>query len=229
MGYNYIENILPKNNDKRPQIKMEAKTLTIHSTGNPDSTAQGERAWLSNSDNDRVASYHLVVGEEDVIKILPFNEVGWHAGDGRNGEGNTTSIGLEIVESGDRYKVLINAINYIADLLYEKEWNISDLKKHEDWSGKNCPRILIDPNHIKKHNGEKMDWGWFLEKISERLDNKIKSEIPEWKKKGIEYLVENDLMNDKNLWNKRINEKMEVWAITLILKRIHEDLKKGGK
>lgn len=83
---------------------MNSEYLTIHSTGNENSVAKGERAWLTNTANTRTASFHLVVDENNAIECLPFNEMAWHAGDGANGTGNSKSIGLEICESGDRKK-----------------------------------------------------------------------------------------------------------------------------
>lgn len=123
---------------------MNPKYLTIHSTGNPKSSAQNERDWLNNRTNKSSTGFHLVVDDKQAIKCLPFNQVAYHAGDGRNGTGNTKSIGLEICESGDREKTLDNAVNLIVKILKEKGWSTSNLRRHHDWSGKICPRILYD-------------------------------------------------------------------------------------
>ena len=68
--------------NRRPGLKMEPEYITIHSTGNPNSTARNERVWLTNPQNDRTASYHVVVDEKEAIEVIPLNEVAWHAGDG---------------------------------------------------------------------------------------------------------------------------------------------------
>ena len=84
---------------------MVPEYLTIHSTGNPNSTAQGERNYLTNSMNTSSTGFHIVVHENQAIECISLSENAYHAGDGGNGTGNTKSIGLEIIESGNRKKL----------------------------------------------------------------------------------------------------------------------------
>ncbi|WP_315974005.1 hypothetical protein [Paenibacillus melissococcoides] len=51
---------------------MNATTITIHNTGNSGSSAKNERGWLTNPDNDRTASYHIVVDEHEAIECIPL-------------------------------------------------------------------------------------------------------------------------------------------------------------
>lgn len=143
----YKVNHIPKNtpNNRRPGFSMTPSYLTIHSTGNPSSTAANERAWLTNPTNDRQASYHIVVDEKEAIEVLPLNEVSWNAGDG-NGQGNRASIAIEICESGNRQKTLDNAVALVAKMLKERKWGVDKLRRHYDWSRKECPRILMANN-----------------------------------------------------------------------------------
>src|SRR5690554_5620733 len=122
---------------------MTPTTITIHNTGNPTSTARNERGWLTNPANDRTASFHIVVDEREAIECIPLNETAWHAGDG-NGDGNRKSIGIEICESGDYAKTLDNAATLVAKLLKERGWGVDRLRRHYDWSGKICPRLMYD-------------------------------------------------------------------------------------
>ena len=119
---------------------MKAKYITIHSTGNPDSTAQNERDYLVNVANTRQASFHIVVDDKEAIECIPLNEVSWNAGDGYYGTGNRESISIEICESGDRQKTLDNAVNICHKIM--REQGIIEIRRHYDWSGKICPRIL---------------------------------------------------------------------------------------
>lgn len=121
---------------------MTVKSITVHSTANPNSTARNERDNLARVENTRQASFHLVVDQKECIECIPLNEVSWHAADGFYGEGNRTSISLEICESGDRAKTLENAAVILAGLLKERNWGVDKLKRHYDWSGKDCPRIM---------------------------------------------------------------------------------------
>jgi len=125
---------------------MHPEYITIHSTGNPSSTARNERGWLTNPSNTRTASWHIVVDEKEAVEAIPLNEVAWHAGDGSSGTGNRKSIGIEICESGDRQRTLQNAVKLVAKLLKERGWGVDRLRRHFDWSGKICPRIMQSNN-----------------------------------------------------------------------------------
>ena len=133
---------LPKGSKKRSGKLISTEFITIHSTGNPKSTAQNERDYLSNPINTNSTGWHYVVGDNIIIEAIPPNERAWHAGDGSTGKGNNNSVGIEMVETGNREKVIENTIWLVKKL--QKQFNISDDKvvRHFDWSGKNCPRIL---------------------------------------------------------------------------------------
>ena len=144
---NYIIDHIPRTtpHNRRPGIAMLPQYITIHSTGNPNSTARNERGWLTNPSNTRTASWHICVDEKEAVEAIPLTEVAWHAGDG-NGQGNRASIGIEICESGEREKTLRNAVQLVAKLLKERGWGVDRLRRHYDWSRKSCPRIL-QPNN----------------------------------------------------------------------------------
>lgn len=170
---NYVVRHIPKTtpHDRRPGTAMAPEYLTIHSTGNPTSTATGERNWLTNSTNNRTASYHIVVDDKDAIECLPFDEMAWHAGDGANGPGNTKSVGLEICESGNRKKTLENAIILSAKVLSDKGWDETRLRKHYDWPNrrgkrKECPRLFMSQQYRKE---SKQTWEWFLNEVKIQL------------------------------------------------------------
>ncbi|WP_420829929.1 N-acetylmuramoyl-L-alanine amidase family protein [Nosocomiicoccus ampullae] len=85
--------------------------------------------------------------DKEAVQLIPFNRNAWHAGDG-NGAGNRQSIGIEICYSIDngysgtksaRYKKAEdNAALYIAHVLKQYGWGIDRLKRHYDWSRKDC-------------------------------------------------------------------------------------------
>ncbi|CAD5374117.1 putative N-acetylmuramoyl-L-alanine amidase [Rubrivivax sp. A210] len=155
----HIPSSAPK--QRRPGKALIAKYLTIHSTGNPNSSARNERSWLTNTANDREASFHVVVDESEAVECIPLDEVAWHAG-----SGNHSSISLEICESGDRAKTLRNAVAVAARLLAERKLGTQQLLRHADWMSKNCPRILID----KDFRADKSQtWEWFTSEVGALL------------------------------------------------------------
>src|SRR5690606_20360617 len=127
----------------RPGIKLNAQYITIHSTGNPTSTAMNERNWLVNPSNTRVASWHIAVDEKMAEEAIPLDEVAYHAG---TSAGNNTSIEIVICESGDRSNTIQNATKLTAKVLHERGLSVDRLRRHFDWSGKVFPRIMSANN-----------------------------------------------------------------------------------
>lgn len=175
MTIKYTKDHIPNNTpcNRRPGNAMAATTITIHNTGNPSSSARNERTWLTNPSNNRTASYHIVVDEYEAIEVLPLNENAWHAGDG-NGDGNRKSIGIEICESGNYTKTLVNAAYLVAKMLKERGWGVDRLRRHYDWSGKICPHLMYD-------GGKWTGWQTFKQMVSKQLEElnmeKVKVEV----------------------------------------------------
>lgn len=149
--------------NRRPALAMAPTTITIHNTGNPTSTARNERGWLTHKANTRTASYHIVVDEREAIECIPLHENAWHAGDGSGAtSGNRTSIGIEICESGDYVKALDHAVQLVARMLKERGWGVDRLRRHFDWSGKICPRLMYD-------EGQWTSWHQFKQRVDDAM------------------------------------------------------------
>lgn len=185
---NISKQYLSSGHAKRPGGNYTKTSITIHSTGNLHSTAQNERDWLDNPKNTRIASWHYVVDEKEVIQAIPDNESAYHCG---MSKGNKYSISIEICESGDRRKTLLNVAQFVAMKLQELGLTIYDIKRHYDWTSKVCPRILIDISHIKGG----MDWKWFLQEVE---NNMIQVEKIKMIVNGQEKEVERILVNGTN-------------------------------
>ncbi|WP_442601714.1 peptidoglycan recognition protein family protein [Paenibacillus sp. KN14-4R] len=219
----YIVNHLPlrTSNNRRPCITMMPQFITIHNTGNPTSTAKNERSWLTNPTNNRTASYHIVVDEHEAIECLPLDEVGWHAGDG-NGDGNMRSIGIEICESGNYKKSLDNAAELVVKLLSERSWGVDRLRRHYDWSGKICPRLMYD-------GGNWTGWKRFIAKVENNLQKEGRPLQLEhdwqWKQLGdaLDGLYRAGEINDYNWAEKAYTRKLTqselAWLNTIMYAR----------
>lgn len=166
-NYSYNINHIPKNtaSNRRPGNTIKPTTITIHNTGNPTSTAQNERDWLTNPSNNRQASFHIVVDDKQAIECIPLTENAWHAGDGSGKtSGNMTSISIEICESGNYEQAVENAADLVARLLKDRHWQVKhNLKRHFDWSGKICPRLMYD-------GGKWTGWEDFKQKVQQKLE-----------------------------------------------------------
>lgn len=159
--------------DRRPGHKFTPTTITIHNTGNPDSSADNERGWLTNPSNGRTASFHIAVDEHEAVECIPLNEHAWHSGDGSGAKsGNKTSLGIEICESGNYAKTLDNAAGLVAEMLKERGWGVDRLRRHWDWKNsegnrKVCPRLMYD-------EGKWKGWSEFKDMVSNKMKEETK-------------------------------------------------------
>ena len=139
--------------------EMQAEYITIHNTAN-DASAKSEIAYMK-SNNSRT-SFHYAVDDKEARQAIPLCRNAWHAGDG-NGKGNRASIGIEICYSksgGERFdKAEKNAARLTAELLNNYKWDITRVKRHKDWSGKDCPHMTM----VK-------GWDRFLDMVQKELD-----------------------------------------------------------
>ncbi|PGT15356.1 S-layer homology domain-containing protein [Bacillus cereus] len=153
-GVTLKEMIVPKGNENiRPGYAMKPKYITIHETDNYSvgANARNHALYLYNQatgTEDRSASWHFTVDDKEIYQHLPLNENGWHAGDGAEGTGNRESIAIEIAvnQDGDYNKAVENARKLAAYLMGELNIPLENVKKHQFWSGKNCPAIMIKNN-----------------------------------------------------------------------------------
>ena len=153
MAYKIVNMWLPssKYSIKAPYA-MTPQYITVHNTGNT-ASARNEATYHNN--NNYQVSYHVAIDDKEAIQLIPFNRNAWHAGDGM-GNGNMKSIGIEICYSMDngysgakseRYKKAEdNAALYIAHVLKQYNWGMDRLKRHYDWSGKDCPHKMHATN-----------------------------------------------------------------------------------
>jgi len=177
---------------------MKPQFLTIHSTGNPKSTARNERGWLTNPANDRIASWHIAVDEKEAVEAIPLDEVAYHAG---SKTGNNSSIGIEICESGNREKTLAHAAEVAASTLKKYGWGVDRLRRHYDWSKKNCPRILSANNWA--------GWEQFKKQVQEEL-NKMSNTPSKWAAEAWNWAKKEGLFDGTNPQGQVTREQLAV-------------------
>lgn len=142
---------------------MEAEGICIHNTANDASAANEISYMLGNSES---TSYHFAVDDKEIIQAIPLDRNAWHAGDG-NGPGNRKHIAVEICYSksgGPRFEAAMkNAAWLTASLMKSYGFDISAVKKHQDFSGKHCPQRILD------------DYGWdyFLGLVLGELNGEV--------------------------------------------------------
>ena len=121
---------------------MEPDLIVEHYTG--DNSLEGALSELT-SPGGRVVSSHLVIAKDGTIyQLLPFNVVGWHAGESSYYDEpwvNRFSIGIENVGFGDNWPdAQIEANRAIIEVLFNA-YPIRDVVGHSDVA----PGRKVDP------------------------------------------------------------------------------------
>ena len=158
------EMFIPKGTAARPGNPMTPKYITIHNTANTGAGAGAEShgAYMTrNGGQNKQVSYHYVVDDKLIVRLLPDTENAWHAGDGGNGTGNRQSLAIEICENPESNlrAATDNAAELTARLMHDWGIPLSNVVQHNKWSGKDCPR------RIRK--GEPYTWATFVEKVQD--------------------------------------------------------------
>ncbi|OLP66084.1 N-acetylmuramoyl-L-alanine amidase CwlH precursor [Bacillus pumilus] len=140
-----IQDYISKSNRNRPGNYMKPSYITVHNTANTSKGADAASHASFVKRSSTAVSWHYTVDENCIYQHLPLNENGWHAGDGR-GNGNMKSIGIEICENNDGNfeKAVENAQWLIRQLMHEHGISLSNIVPHKHWSGKECPRKLLN-------------------------------------------------------------------------------------
>ena len=145
-----------------PNTKITPTTITIHQTGNIDAPAKNNHNYMKNCNKsgERIASWHVTVGYDYIIQAQSFNYKTYHAG---CASGNNGSIGIEICMYSDANKqkqAYLNAIELVKILLKYYGWGIDKIKRHYDWTKKNCPAWLISGKYG-------YTWDWFKQQVQQ--------------------------------------------------------------
>jgi N-acetylmuramoyl-L-alanine amidase len=133
--------------DNRPGGSNPCKYITIHETGNAakGADAAAHAAYLDSDAGERdLVSWHYTVDDHAIVQHLPDYETAYHAGDGKSGPGNATSIGVEICVNagGDFEAAKANAAALVRLLMEEHGIHIDHVVQHNHWNGKDCPKTI---------------------------------------------------------------------------------------
>lgn len=125
---------------------------------------QYNNVYVTPTENVREASWHYQVDDQGIYQSFNDALALWHAG-GNYGDpskyyayGNSNSIGIEMCINADgNYDGAMRMdTKLVANLLYKYGLNIQNVKRHYDFSGKQCPAYMIETNR----------WAEFLKYVS---------------------------------------------------------------
>lgn len=163
--------LIPAGRRNRPGTRNRQEFITIHNTDNtdPGADARAHARFLKNTgsyihNGERIfVSWHYTVDDERIVKHLPIEEMGFHA---RN-NGNLRSIGIEVCmnQGINQQTAFDRAARLVAALLFDMGKNVSIVVPHHFWTGKNCPRLLLQGGQPGQR------WNAFKELINQHLSS----------------------------------------------------------
>ncbi|EAD5135639.1 N-acetylmuramoyl-L-alanine amidase family protein, partial [Listeria monocytogenes] len=223
------------NQFSRPGYKLlRVSKIVMHYTANPGASADNHRRYFRDLKN-RYASAHIFIDDKEAICIIPLNEVAYHANERsckltalqastsyyRGGNANLTSIGIEMCldKNGNITAATFNrSVDVAAELCKTYDLTASDIIRHYDVTGKNCPAPWVaKPSELtrfrnavnaklkgasqnkNRHDGKIVDSAPLLPKMD------FKSNPARMYKSGTEFLV----YEHNQYWYKTyINDKL---------------------
>lgn len=163
-----LKEFIPPGKKNRPGDSINLTSITIHNTDNSNNGAGAkahskfvrETGYYVLNGKKNWVSWHFSVDDSYIIQHLPLSELAYHAGSAANG----SSLAIEICmnSDGNQDRANRNAAALAANLLSNFGWSVDKLKKHKDWTGKDCPSQLLTPskwNSFKKLVQEELDSG----------------------------------------------------------------------
>lgn len=198
---------------------MKPKYITIHNTAN-DASAANEVAYMIR--NNQQVSFHIAVDDKEAVQGIPFNRCSWNAGDGR-GSGNMESISIEICYSksgGTRFnKSVANCIELVRDLMREFDIPLTNIRYHQDWSGKYCPHRLLDQGITVNK---------FREMVRGKDMSKYYKDVPSnaWYAEAADYCKELGLIQGSGNGEFGPNTNITRAQLATVIMRLHKLLKK---
>lgn len=155
------QDYMPSSSAPRRRCKvLRPRFITIHSTANPTGDAAAHAKALKKG-SGRMASlnWHFTIDQNWAIQHIPLTETGRHADKG--GPGDMYSIAIEMGEVRTHNPVITwdKTAKLTACLMKDYNIPLRNVVPHYYWSGKNCPRPLLD-------NGKPgYKWSWFISRV----------------------------------------------------------------
>jgi len=137
----------------------ELNNIVIHYVGNPGTTAQQNRNYFDSSASE--VSSHFVIGlEGEIIQCIPLTEKS-----SASNHRNRDTISIEVCHpdgtgkfTESTYRSLVKLTAWLCDTCRLKS---SDVIRHYDITGKQCPKYYVDHQDA---------WKAFLKDVREAMD-----------------------------------------------------------
>jgi N-acetylmuramoyl-L-alanine amidase len=178
MEYEITRDYISIGNSRSGDKLNKVRFIVSHDTGNPGSTAYGNRSYFQNSNPS--ASAHTFIDDKYILEIIPLNEKAWHVrynvtkdnemfGD----DANDAAIGVELCHGGnidfeEAYKRYVWYHAYLVDKFGLDPRK--DIVAHSTLD----PGRRTDPQNALNRHG--ISWNDFIEDVNQAYRKYFKGE-----------------------------------------------------
>ena len=154
--------------NNRP-YKKRAKTtaIAVHYVGNPNTSAEANRNYFQNN-NDDVSSNYIIGLNGEIICCIPDEEVAWCTC-----EANAYSVSIENCHPDSTGKFNNKTYNSLVELCAYlcKKYKLdeTDLIRHYDVTGKVCPKGFVPKNKGGSDDNSNTAWKKFKADVKAKL------------------------------------------------------------
>lgn len=142
--------LIDENTSARPTTKRIIKYIVLHETDNyEEGVGAKNHANYLKYNNDSSTSWHYTVDDHEIYHHIPDDEVAHHA---KDDVGNQYGIGIELCvnSDGDFETTFENGAKLVAYLLKSYHLSMDSLKTHHDFSGKDCPHLILENHRLEE-------------------------------------------------------------------------------
>ncbi len=220
--------------------RHKVKGIMVHSTGcNNPNVATYLNYWNQLRPGGRQVCVHAFIGklfgdEVGTYQTLPWDMVGWHSGEGANGNANFMGcIGFEICEDDltDRAyfeKVYREAVELCVYLCQQFDLTEKDILCHSEGYARGIASNHADVMHWFPKFGKNMDT--FRADVKAELEKAEKvvlyNEAADWSKDSVDWAIKNGLLKGDGNGDLMLHSPLTREQFCVMLKRYHHFLKK---
>jgi len=213
--------------------KQEIRGIMVHSTGcNNTSVSSYLNHWNQLRPGGRQVCVHAFVGKlpygsVGTYQTLPWDMVGWHSGQGANGNANFMGyIGFEICEDDltDKayfdqvYREAVELCAYLCQLYSLTE---QDIICHSEGHAMGIASNHADVMHWFPKFGKSMDT--FREDVRKQLVSRTCDNTPaDWAVDAVSWAIENDLLKGNDQGDLMLRSPITREQFCVMLKRYHD-------
>jgi len=149
--YKITERLITHN---RPKTKLSPQGCVIHDTENPGATAQNHYDYWNNGEHQ--SSAHYVVDWIEIIRLIPENEIAWHAGHTANMEYLSVEMCVPKTHNVIQFQLVWErTVWLVADAFIRYRWSIRPgLWSHDGISQRYHETNHTDPTAYFKEYGK---------------------------------------------------------------------------